>query len=193
MAVAVHHPASLTVRLVVQLQPRAAPSRGAQAGPVPQDLRVVQVPPREERRGSLHDGLGLVPVGHDVPLIVVVGAAYDDAVAAGDGVRREPVEIGHENLLHVRRLDLDDLAADGVHGWVPREAPVTLVVPEARAVDHDVGVMGCGVGEAGELALLELTAAVGDALVERPQVARHLHDGRPESPPARDVHPVRVE
>ena len=42
-----------------------------------------------------------------------------------------------------------------------------LVVPEARAVDHDVGVVGRGVGEAGELALLELTAAVGGALAER--------------------------
>ena len=104
---------------------------------------------------------------HDVPLVVVVGPAYDDAVAAGDGVRREPVEIGPKTCF-MRRLP-DDLAADGVQRRVPREAPVTLVVPEARAVDHDVGVMGCGVGEAGELALLELTA-VGDALWKlRPQ------------------------
>ena len=63
---------------------------------------------------------------------------------------------------------------------------VTLVVPEARAVDHDVGVMGCGVGEAGELALLELTAAVGDALAERPQVAGISTTG------ARNPHPPEM-
>ena len=96
-------------------------------------------------------------------------------------------------LLHVRRLDLDHLPADGVQIWIPFQPSGPRCVPEARAVDDDVGVVWRGVGEAGELALLELAAGIRDSLAKRAHVPGHLHHRGSEPPPAGDVNSVRVE
>ena len=110
------------------LDPRTTPARRTQADVVPQNACLLIRDGRSESRAALENPAGVLRAEGRVPVVHLELAPEDGREPVGvgprprDDVRRVGVVVGaklsaHE-LIHLRVLDDDRLAADGVDGLV---------------------------------------------------------------------------